>query len=731
MTGASRMVGAEITAIDTQSAWLVTRSGQAFRTSASAADTIAAVERVTGPDGPSSAAEESLLALLVREGSATPPPADVPAGTGVVCCDPALAALRPDTGDGLLGTARWCWDTKTDLDPAAVAGAGFLLLISAGLDWSRWHAAQAACAPGRVPWLSFHLEASRGWISPVLGTGQGLTVDDIRQRWITAADDVRLARLNGEVIPVGCGLEPGPRQLAWLSVTLAAHLAEVFGAGPQTRHRYYETELDPVTAGAARHLIVPLPFDGRPEDGSPRPDSSDLTGLEAADLIDPRSGVITGIERIRHDPAIPAQLVTVHTHVANMQRISPWKNDLTCAGTSFGAADQARNAAIGEALERYSGELIAMDRLVHRSYDELTAVGDHAVDPDRLVLFAPSQYDAPGFPFVPFTRDLRVHWIRGRSLSRGCDAWLPGSLVYPGWYVGSLEADPHTNNPFYPGLAAGPDLDSAIAAGIQEVIERHATMVWWANRQPLPAVRLSPRLQRLWAGEPERRGQRAWAIYLENEFGVPVIGGVVESPAEGFYTMGFAARPDAEDAIEKAWAEALTLQDGCRHLLDPDGGYWRSIARGDVNGRFFKPYRADRRYLDDYRDDFKDVAGLMCQLQIFVDPRAREIIRDWTDVPATVGLDRLPEVADFSAAAYQKLVEAQGYEIFYVDVTTSDVARTPVRVVRVLIPGLVPNYSAAFPFLGGGRLAQAAVDLGWRTEPLAEGELNMFPMPHA
>jgi ribosomal protein S12 methylthiotransferase accessory factor len=52
-------------------------------------------------------------------------------------------------------------------------------------------------------------------------------------------------------------------------------------------------------------------------------------------------------------------------------------------------------------------------------------------------------------------------------------------------------------------------------------------------------------------------------------------------------------------------------------------------------------------------------------------------------------------------------------------------------VVRVLIPGLAPNFASAFPFQGRGRLRQAAVDLGWRDTPLAEDEINLFPLAHA
>ena len=96
-----------------------------------------------------------------------------------------------------------------------------------------------------------------------------------------------------------------------------------------------------------------------------------------------------------------------------------------------------------------------------------------------------------------------------------------------------------------------------MAAGIQEVIERHATMIWWANAQRLDALVPDERMAALWHGEPERRGQRAWLVHLDNEFDVPVVAGMVENTQDQIFAMGFAARPTVEAAAFKAWTEAL------------------------------------------------------------------------------------------------------------------------------------------------------------------------------
>jgi ribosomal protein S12 methylthiotransferase accessory factor len=255
-------------------------------------------------------------------------------------------------------------------------------------------------------------------------------------------------------------------------------------------------------------------------------------------------------------------------------------------------------------------------------------------------------------------------------------------------------------------------------------------MIWWLNAHRLAGVQLTVDLEAVWAGLPKELGQRAWLIYLENEFDVPVMAGVVENLTDELLTIGFAARPNATDASHKAWAEALALQEMARSMQDPEGPFWNNS--GNVTWiESLKAPRRDRRYLDEYRKDFHDVYTLQCQLQINLDPRARDIIRGWVDVDQVRPLNTLPTLPDRTAARYRERLEQRGFEVFALDMTTADVAVTNMRVARVVVPGLVPNYPAAFPPFGGRRVRQAAVSLGWRERQLEEGELNIFPLPHA
>lgn len=498
-------------------------------------------------------------------------------------------------------------------------------------------------------------------------------------------------------------------------------------AGAGCRLLSAELEADPLTLHMIEHPVLPLPG---------AVPASLVAGWSptAERLVDGHCGLVLGFRDTVHHPAVPASLRTVAADVCDMAQAGrhPWQNDLLCGGTSFTSRDDARAAALGEAVERYCANWTAGHRLVHASYDELTARGEQAVDPLSLVLYSQRQHAAPGFPFRPFTRDLAVHWVAGHSLTHDRPAWLPASQVFINWRSDAPESEPALHFHNYVGVQAGPSLDFALASAMEEIIERDAMMTWWANRIPQPALDLPERLAGLWQGGPAALGQQAWAIPIDNEFGVPVVAGVVENVTDRLLSIGFAARPTADAAVLKAWGEALILQEGSRDMDRPeqDCAIRGVLGRHHSGGDYLKPWRSDRSYLDAYRPDFHDVVQLLCQQQVNLDPRARRVVSPWVDVARSRRIDDVPALPDRSPDTYRRRIEERGFEVLYVELTTADVAMCGLRVVRVLIPGLAPNFPAAFPTWGRRRLQDNATRLGWG-EPLDEDELNVFPLPYA
>lgn len=580
-----------------------------------------------------------------------------------------------------------------------------------GADDATLIALDRLCSDARTPWVAVEVSRSTIWIGPFVTPGVGANYEDFAARRTAAAFDA-VAHRALRAPAAGGDAGRAPHQLGH-----SMRVATAILGGTRTGDLVTEIAAD---GTLSTHPVLPLPTSVLSESRPHTP----------ADLVDRVTGIVQRTRDVVHHPSIPPLLATAQSDVCNMRRVSRWANNTSCQGSAFGDPGQARASAIGEAAERYCGNLLDTLPITLGSYDSLRRGAARILDPDDLVLYSDEQYDTPGFPFVRMTHELEQHWVPGRSLTTGETVLVPASTVYVNWFTAGYAGAPVTTFCPFAGIAAGPDLDYAVTSALEEIIERHATMVWWLNGQPLDAVDPGE-LAEVWNGVPADTGQRPSLIHLDNEFGVPVIAGVLHNDIDTLVNVGFACRDTPETAALKAWTEACTLQEGSRDLLSADGAHWDAMARGELNSRSFKPWRADRRYLDSYREDMRDCDDLMVQQQVHLDPRAVSRVAPLLERPATRRLADLPRLSERTPAAYQGALEAAGHEVIAVDITSPDIASTGMAVVRAIVPGTVGNAPAAFPFLGRRRVQNLAVELGWRTQRLAEADLNYFPIPHA
>ncbi|MEU6056347.1 YcaO-like family protein [Streptomyces xanthochromogenes] len=451
--------------------------------------------------------------------------------------------------------------------------------------------------------------------------------------------------------------------------------------------------------------------------------------LSADHIADPGflDGVITRTRTFSGLGGTPAGLHLAVADLVDLGADRPWQADRQTFGTSWDGPAAAVPSAHGEAVERYCGEAPpAAGRIRYGSHRELTRGGLRALDPRELVLYSERQYAEPGFPFRPFLADSPTHWIPALSVSRGEPVYVPAFVAYTSWQrMPRPHPEPLYAFPAIGGIAAGPSFDYALVSGLEEVVERDAAAVWWADAQPRGALALTPRLRALTADAGRDYDVRL--LHIDNEFGVPVLAAGVLDRAEGWLTYGFAVRADPEEAAAKALAEAYTLQLTSQALDDPD------VVPPDVEGRVspLKPWRRDRRYLDDCAADSRDMVEQLCQQQLYLDRRAWLRAAPWAwDLPAGDWAD-VPVLADRSADTLRARVEAAGREVIAVDLTTPRARAAGLHVLRVVVPGTVGAAPAAYPARGGRRLTDTPVRLGWRARPQAEDRLNSFPIPHS
>jgi ribosomal protein S12 methylthiotransferase accessory factor len=549
---------------------------------------------------------------------------------------------------------------------------------------------------------------------PVIGHGAELTLADRVKRRLSVSPDPELEKRIWSASDYEISSSN-----TWVASAVATAISEIERDFPgYSRIRYNTLEVSSPDLRIRWRPLHALPTH------TPNRARRDLDSL-----IDEYQGVIVRTRAIKHHQGAPNRIRTVQADVAQTNRILPWPNNVTCQGSAFDDIDSARWAAIGESVERYCGNILSTLPTINASYDDLVSSGLTALDPTTVVLHSDAQYNTPGFPLVKFTRDLKTSWVPGFSLSHDGEVWLPKSMVFVN-YHSDHENPPLTNIPSYPGISGGTTFEMAVANGIEEIIERHSTMVWWHNAIKLPRLTFPKSFEEVWR-EGLGDDQLISGISLPNKFGLPVIAAIVEDSTTGLLTIGFGARPNPRNAFLKALTEAFTLQEGSRDMLTEDSNVALAIKRDQISATLLKPWRADRNYADSYRRDYRDISDLMAQQQLYLDPAAVEHIRPIISGAATMPIDSVPSFPARTLAAYRTPVEMHGYTIFVSDITSHDVRSAGLIVTRTIIPGLIPNFPAAFPHLGNNALQHAAKELGLVDQIEDDSTLNYAPLPHA
>ena len=373
-----------------------------------------------------------------------------------------------------------------------------------------------------------------------------------------------------------------------------------------------------------------------------------------------------------------------------------------CAGSAF-TWEESRARALGEAVERFCAAV----------YDERTFVLDcqrslapEAIDPSSVALFSATQYREPGFAFQPFTKETRVAWTWGYSLLQRAPVLVPAAFVYrPYWPV---EGEAAIGDFPTTGLACGNSLADAILHGLYETVERDAIMITWLNRLPARRIsldRLAPAIDADWPWA--RLGGRGLFVHdITTDIAIPTRLAVLidQSNARVFVTVGAAAHDDPDRALEKAVAEALFLRPAVEHVVGSSVG----------------PDTAQT--LDDHLTFFSNASRLHEFGFLLNAPAGGNGASPPT--PARGSLMRLRTAL--------RALQQQDLDAIVVDVTLPEVLQAGLRVVRVVVPGLIPlTFGHRYAAKGGPRLYTVPVTLGYTSRSPAEADLNPAPHPFA
>jgi ribosomal protein S12 methylthiotransferase accessory factor len=458
-----------------------------------------------------------------------------------------------------------------------------------------------------------------------------------------------------------------------------------------------------------------------------------MTALPLEALVDPLCGIVRKIKPVEHPAGAPPRYTALTAEIADARRLGLWPADRVSLGTTFGDPEGARIAALAEGVERYCGNRVPPpghpDAPLRATAAELAGRGLRLYGPDHLPAYADWQYGREAFPYRPLTPDTPALWARGTERLPGgerAEVWAPVALTHLNWRQGQLRSLPRTHHLNYAGIATGQGLDDAVERGLLETVERDALELWWHLDGPARGIDPAsvPGLTDDLAGS----ALDVWLVEMPSEF-APCMAALVHDSRLGLYAAGFACKYDPAEAARKAVLEAVHTWVFTQGLTGPDGWVFRAVEAGLLARGLYLDHRADGRYLDACGPHFEHVRDLGAHVQVWLDERMAPEARRFTE-PAQ-GVVPVDAVEPGSRDRLERALHEGGHRVMTFDLTTEDVADTPLRVARVLVSGLIPNAPAAFGYFGSPRFAEAAVGRGWRTTaPSAPEDFTLAPPPH-
>jgi ribosomal protein S12 methylthiotransferase accessory factor len=358
--------------------------------------------------------------------------------------------------------------------------------------------------------------------------------------------------------------------------------------------------------------------------------------------------------------------------------------------------------AIAEALERYSSCVLPTD-LIWATPREL---GDRAIDLDTLPQCSDAELAHPKCPASRVDPDETMRWTTAWSLTGGRPVMVPAVNVW--MHIPPLTASERYTMPISTGCATHTDIHRALASAICEVIERDAISLTWLQRLPLKRVVFDDVPEALARSLEATAAKGIVTTFFDatSELGVPTLYSVDESRADTKvrHVVMCATDLDPAAAATKMLREVASSRIALsRH--EPPPASWDDFTSVFHGAMFMGAPEQSSAY------DF-----LLRQ-----DNGARTF-------------STMPTLSTGSAEDDLQLLlrtlDAHGMEALAVEMTTREARLVGFRVVRVIIPQLMPlAFTHRARFLGHRRLYDGPVAMGFPAHP--EDDINPFPQPFA
>ncbi|MDP2947489.1 MAG: YcaO-like family protein [Nanoarchaeota archaeon] len=360
---------------------------------------------------------------------------------------------------------------------------------------------------------------------------------------------------------------------------------------------------------------------------------------------------------------------------------------------------EAKNKAMGEALERYCGSKVNLP-LKRASFHQIQKI---AIDPKKLICFSDLQYSEK-FAYKKYNPDQLIDWVKGYSITKKKSVFVPAFSVYLG-YNRLIPASEHFVPTSSIGLAIQTSIEKAIIKGIFEIIERDAAMITWLIKKKVHRINLKkvslPKL--IYLRDKIFAEKLSLEVIVSTvDISIPSTIAIIFDRAKKipYASLGLSTEIDLEESAAKSIEEALMIRNTLEILK-------RKRTLRKLNMSSIKNF-LDHATFYSFPEHRKFWNFLM---------RGKLYSSGVINKKYGLKKHKLNNIKEIT-----KLLEKLKKEVIYVDVTDDIVRKMGFRAVRVVMPEMqAMDLSYKARFLGGARLEKLArkKQLNFRPHPFA------------
>lgn len=359
--------------------------------------------------------------------------------------------------------------------------------------------------------------------------------------------------------------------------------------------------------------------------------------------------------------------------------------------------------ALVEGLERYCAGSGTEEQVIFASANEL---GNRALDLEAIPICSRTELSHPRCPLVLPDKKNPIRWIQGISLLDGGVVYLPAVMVF--LYAGFVNRAERICVPISTGCAGHTSYERALLNGILEVVERDAISLVWLQKMPLSKIKIDivPEALAFFWDRYQRSSKNLGITFFDatTDLGIPTVYGLQVAPGANLTTMV-----------------------ACSSTFDPCVALSKVIRDMAACNVGFRSQRPAPQNPEDCEEVFQGA-------RYMASPERFGAFNFLTNSQGCKRLSEMPAMKESDDRSELRLIlelfRRKGVNVYAVDLTTDEAMRCGIRVVRVIIPELLPlgfHYRARY--LGTSRLYDAPVRMGYPA--YEETQLNQWPQPFA